>query len=127
MLLYNGNSLAQSPHLCSAQGERGEDEGPPGWQCCWLSRQCTVSTCWRHHYHPAQTRVHKATKSAVGEAVSRRKLKKQKGGKQHGDAQGAKQGLRGGKHDSVFILEQPKLDVEAADEGLHVLAQTGKC
>lgn len=68
-------------------------------------------------------------KKRGGRGRKSKKTKKQKGsgGKQHGDARGAKRGSRGGKDDSVFILEQPKLDVEAADEGLHVLAQTGKC
>jgi hypothetical protein len=59
----------------------------------------------------------------------RRKLKKQKGegGKAYGNARGAKRGQRGGKHDAVFVREQPRIDPNALDEGLYVLVQTGKC
>ena len=35
--------------------------------------------------------------------------------------------MRDGKNDAIFVKEQPILDVEVADEGLHVLVQTGLC
>lgn len=58
-----------------------------------------------------------------------RKLKKQKGkgGKAYANACGIRRGARGGMHDTIFVREQPLIDPEGLDEGLYVLAQTGKC
>ncbi|KZP05646.1 P-loop containing nucleoside triphosphate hydrolase protein [Athelia psychrophila] len=58
-----------------------------------------------------------------------RKLTKQKGkgGKVYTNACGIRRGARDGKHDMIFVREQPIIDPEGLDEGLYVLAQTGKC
>ncbi|KZP08016.1 P-loop containing nucleoside triphosphate hydrolase protein [Athelia psychrophila] len=58
-----------------------------------------------------------------------RKLRKQKGkgGKAYANACGIRRGARGGMHDAIFVREQPLIDPEGLDEGLYVLAQTGKC
>ncbi|KAJ6472905.1 P-loop containing nucleoside triphosphate hydrolase protein [Mycena vitilis] len=53
-----------------------------------------------------------------------RRAQKQKA---HAKARGVQRGSVGGKHDAIFVLDTPRLDPEAADEGLHVLVQTGTC
>ena len=40
---------------------------------------------------------------------------------------GSKWGCDDGKHVTIFVKEQPWLDVLQADEGLLMLVQTGKC
>ncbi|KAJ7576423.1 P-loop containing nucleoside triphosphate hydrolase protein [Mycena floridula] len=42
-------------------------------------------------------------------------------------ARGVQRGSIGGKHDHIFVREQPMLDPEADDEGLLVFVQTGLC
>jgi hypothetical protein len=53
------------------------------------------------------------------------KTAKQK--KMAAEVRGAKRGSRGGLHDAILIREQPLIDPNASDEGLHVLVQTGTC
>lgn len=57
------------------------------------------------------------------------KPKKQKGagGKKYADARGAKRGSRGRKQDVIYIQEQPQIDLDALNEGLYMLVQTGTC
>ncbi|KAJ7927230.1 hypothetical protein B0H13DRAFT_1570892, partial [Mycena leptocephala] len=57
-------------------------------------------------------------------AAKKRKAQKQKA---HAKARGVNRGSVGGKHDAIFVKDTPPLDPEAADEGLHVLVQTGTC
>ncbi|KAH7907966.1 P-loop containing nucleoside triphosphate hydrolase protein [Hygrophoropsis aurantiaca] len=44
-------------------------------------------------------------------------------GKAYGQTKGSSEGL----HDTIFVAEQPRLDPNADNEGLHVLVQTGIC
>ena len=50
-----------------------------------------------------------------------------KDGQVHANSCGAKRGARGGQHDTIFVKEQPRIQPDAPDEGLHVLVQTGTC
>jgi hypothetical protein len=46
--------------------------------------------------------------------------------KKAAEARGSKRGCGDGKHDAIFVKEQPRLDVLQADEGLLTFVQTGK-
>ena len=47
--------------------------------------------------------------------------------KKAAEVRGSKRGCSDGKHDAIFVKEQPRLDVLQADKGLLTLVQTGKC
>jgi hypothetical protein len=47
--------------------------------------------------------------------------------KKAAEARGSKRGCGDGKHDTIFVKEQPRLDVLQADKGLLTFVQTGKC
>ena len=47
--------------------------------------------------------------------------------KKAAEVRGSKRGCGDGKHNIIFVKEQPRLDVLQADEGLLMLVQTGKC
>ncbi|KAJ7599784.1 hypothetical protein C8J56DRAFT_1037395 [Mycena floridula] len=55
------------------------------------------------------------------------KEKKVKAGKEYSEARGAARESYGGKKDAILTKYEPPLDVNAPDEGLHVLVQTGIC
>ncbi|KAJ6617841.1 P-loop containing nucleoside triphosphate hydrolase protein [Mycena sp. CBHHK59/15] len=66
----------------------------------------------------------KAEPAVESEAAKKRRAQKRKA---HAKARGVNRGSAGGRHDVIFVRDTPPLDPEAANEGLHVLAQTGLC
>ncbi|KAF8145811.1 P-loop containing nucleoside triphosphate hydrolase protein [Mycena galopus ATCC 62051] len=66
----------------------------------------------------------KADQSVESDTVKKRRAQKRKA---HAKARGVHRGCVGGKHDAIFVHDTPPLDPEAANEGLHVLVQTGLC
>ncbi|KAF8210857.1 P-loop containing nucleoside triphosphate hydrolase protein [Mycena galopus ATCC 62051] len=66
----------------------------------------------------------KADQSVESDTVKKQRAQKRKA---HAKARGVHRGCVGGKHDAIFVHDTPPLDPEAANEGLHVLVQTGLC
>ena len=66
--------------------------------------------------------------AATGTEQPKRNTKEEtKAQREAAQARGSKRGTRDGKNDAIFVKEQPILDAEVDDEGLHVLVQTGLC
>ncbi|KAJ7302509.1 P-loop containing nucleoside triphosphate hydrolase protein [Mycena albidolilacea] len=78
---------------------------------------------------PSAYRVDVAEEVAVDKAVTSEVAKTRQAQKRkaHAKVRGVNRGSAGGKHDTIFVRNTPPLDSEAANEGLHVLAQTGLC
>lgn len=67
-------------------------------------------------------------KETAGAEKPKRKTKEEaKAQRNAAQARGSKRGTRDGQSDAIFVKEQPVLDAEIDDEGLHVLVQTGVC
>lgn len=75
---------------------------------------------------PARAKRGKGKADQVVESAAAKKRQAQKR-KAHAKARGVNRGSVGGKHDAIFVRDTPPLDPEAANEGLHVLVQTGLC
>jgi hypothetical protein len=70
----------------------------------------------------------KGKAAVAGTEQPKRKTKEEaKAQREAAQARGLKRGTRDGKNDAIFVKEQPILDAEVDDEGLHVLVQTGLC
>ncbi|EGO01827.1 hypothetical protein SERLA73DRAFT_150908 [Serpula lacrymans var. lacrymans S7.3] len=55
------------------------------------------------------------------------KEKRERRGKLHAQSRGCLRGAYGGLHDAILVQDEPELDLNAKDEGLHVFLQTGMC